>query len=135
MENKKVVICASGSFEKEVLEWKKKLENDGFEVVKHPTKITEDFLNNYKKSFLDCYKSIPEADIIFVLNLEKNGIRGYIGPGVFAEMAYTIGINEAFNKKIEILYLNPIPQSGLAYCEELKAWQDLGWIKSFKNNE
>jgi len=133
MKKKKVVICASGSFEKEILEWKNKLEDIGFDVVKHPIKITEDFLNNYKKSFLDCYKSIPEVDIVFILNLEKNGIPGYIGPGVFAEMAFTIGVNEAFNKKIDILYLNPIPQNGLPYCEELKAWQDLGWIRIFEN--
>lgn len=132
MKKKKIVICASGSFENEILNWKEKLEEDGFKVVKHPTKINEDFLNNYKKSFLDCYKAIPKVDIVFILNLEKNGIPGYIGPGVFAEIAFAIGINKVFNKKIDIFYLNPIPKNGLPYCEELKSWQDLGWIKMFK---
>jgi hypothetical protein len=128
---KKIVICASGSFEKETKEWKIKLENKGYKVLKYPINIKKDFLKYYKKSFLDCYKSIPEADAIFVLNLKKNGIPGYIGPGVFAEIAYTIGVNKTFGKKVKIFYLNPIPKKGMNYCEELNAWKDLGWIKKF----
>ncbi|MDP2741546.1 MAG: hypothetical protein Q8O66_02595 [bacterium] len=135
MEKKKIVICASASFEKETQAWVKKLEKDGCKVTKHPTKIKENFLNNYKKSFLDCYRAIPRADMVFVLNLEKNGIPGYIGPGVFAEIAFAIGINKVLNKKINIFYLNPIPKNGLSYCSELKSWQDLGWIKIFQKDK
>lgn len=132
MKKKKVVICASGSLENETKKWKTKLEENGFKVLTYPLKINEDFLNKYTKSFLDCYKAIPKTDIVFVLNLEKNGIPGYIGPGVFAEIAFTIGINKVFKKKIDILYLNPIPKSGLPYCEELSWWKELGWIKQYR---
>lgn len=132
MKKKKIVVCASASFENETREWVKKLEEEGYEVLTYPIKIKKNFLDNYKKSFLDCYRAIPKADMVFVLNLEKNGIHGYIGPGVFAEIAFAIGINKVLDKKINIFCLNPIPQNGLSYCSELKSWQDLGWIKIFQ---
>ncbi len=132
---KKVVICASASFEDETQEWKKKLKEEGYKILTHPTRIKEDFLDNYKKSFLNCYRAIPKADMVFVLNIEKNGIPGYIGPGVFAEIAFAIGINKVFNKKIDIRYLNPIALNKLSYSDELKLWQKLGWIKLFKKDK
>ena len=134
-KKKKIVICASASFGDETREWKRKLEEEGYIVVKHPTKINEDFLDNYKKSFLDCYRAIHKSDMVFVLNLEKNGIPGYIGPGVFAEIAFAIGINKVLNKRIGIFCLNPIAKNRLSYCDELKSWQDLGWIKIFKKDK
>ena len=69
--------------------------------------------------------------MLLVLNLEKRGIPGYIGPGVFAEMAFAIGLNKVLDKKIEVCYLNPIPVENLSYSDELKLWQELGWIKLF----
>jgi len=131
MKKKKVVICASASFENEIKDYKIKLENDGFKIIKHPIKINEDLLSNYKKSFLDCYRAVPKSDMVFVLNPKKNGIPGYIGPGVFAEIAFAIGINKVFNKKIDIRYLNPIALNKLPYSDELKLWQKLGWINIF----
>ena len=132
MEKRKIVICASASFENEIIEWKNKLEEFGFEVIKYPTKIKEDFLNSYKKEFSEHYEAISKADDILALNLEKKGLSGYIGAGVFAEMAFAIGLNKVLNKKIGVYYLNPIPERAFPYSDELKLWEELEWIKLFK---
>jgi hypothetical protein len=131
MKKKKIIICASASFENEIREWKNKLGEKGFEVIKYPVKIKGDFLNNYKKEFSDHYKIISQADILLALNLEKNGIPGYIGAGVFAEMAFALGLNRALGKDIEVRYLNNFPKDKLPYSDELNLWQELGWIKIF----
>lgn len=130
MDKKKMVICASASFEPEIIHWKNLLEKD-YDVIKYPTKIEEDLINNYKKEFSEHYEAISKADILLVLNFEKKGVKGYIGSGVFAEMAFALGLNKSLNKKIEVRFLNPIPQEGLPYSDELNLWKELGWIKSF----
>jgi len=43
-------------------------------------------------------------------------------------------LNKAFNKNIEVYYLNPITKEKLPYSDELKLWQNLGWIKQFNLN-
>lgn len=106
------------------------MEEAGFEVIKYPVKIKDNFLVSYKKEFSDHYAAISKADILLVLNLEKKGVPGYIGSGVFAEMAFAIGLNRALGKKIKVCYLNPIPKN-LPYSDELKLWQESGWIKLF----
>lgn len=131
MKKIKLVICASASFEKEIVEWKNKLEESDFEIIKYPTKIKGELFQGYKKEFSEHYKAIYKADAILALNLEKKGISGYIGSGVFAEMAFAIGLNKILDKKIKVCYLNPIPEGALPYSDELELWQKLGWIKQF----
>lgn len=133
MENKKVVICASATFETEIVNWKNKLLEMGYEVIKYPVKIGNDnFLDDYELEFSDHYKCIADSDMILALNLEKKGISGYIGAGVFAEMAFAIGLNRSMNKNIEVKYLNPITRGTLPYSDELELWQKLEWIKQFE---
>lgn len=129
MKQTKLVICASASFEKEILEWKNKLEENNFEIIKYPEKIKGDIFEGYKSEFADHYKKISESDAILALNLDKKGIEGYIGSGVFAEMAFAIGLNKVLNKKIKVYYLNLIPENTLPYSDELALWQKLGWIE------
>lgn len=131
MKKRKLVICASASFENEIIEWKNRLENSGYEVIKYPSKIKDNFLVNYNKEFSEHYDAISKADVLLALNLEKKDIPGYIGSGVFAEMAFAIGLNRILDKKIEVCYLNLIPEKTLPYSDELKLWQELGWIKLF----
>lgn len=126
---RKLVICASASFEKEIIEWKNKLEKLNFEVIKYPTKIKGELSKGYKKEFSEHYKAIFEADAVLALNLDKKGISGYIGSGVFAEMAFAIGLNKVLDKKIKAYYLNSIPEKILPYSDELELWQKLGWIE------
>jgi hypothetical protein len=131
MLKKKIVICASASFETETVDWKNKLEKNGFEVIKYPVKIKGDLNKGYEKEFYEHYKAIARTDILLALNLDKKGVPGYIGSGVFAEMAFAIGLNKVLDKKIEVCHLNKIPEEILPYSDELKLWQELGWIKLF----
>lgn len=133
MSRKKIVICASASFETEIVNWKSKLEKKGFEIIKYPTKIKGDLSKGYEKEFSEHYDSITKTDILLALNLDKKGITGYIGSGVFAEMAFAIGLNRVFHKNIKVCYLNTFPEEGLPYGDELKLWKELGWIEPFDN--
>lgn len=132
MENRKIVICASASFENEIIEWKNRLEGLGYEVIKFPVKIMEDFINGYDREFSAHYEAISKADSVLALNLEKNGIPGYIGAGVFAEIAFAIGLNRSLGKDIKVYFLNDIHEGSLPYSDELKLWQALGWLKKLE---
>lgn len=134
MKKIKLVICASASFEKEIVEWKNKMEEAGFEVIKYPEKIIGELFKGYKKEFANHYSAISKADAVLALNLDKKGITGYIGSGVFAEMAFAIGLNKVLNKKIKVYYLNPIPKKVLPYSDELELWKKLGWIEQLEIN-
>lgn len=97
--------------------------NDKYVV--HSTRV------NQRKEFSEHYRAMAQADILFILNLEKKRIPGYIGPGVYAEIAFALGMNQAFKKHIEVYYLNPIFKNILPYSDELELWQKLGWIQLF----
>ena len=129
---KKVVICASAVFYQEAQKWKTKLEDMGYEVIRTIQSIGENDINQYQTTHQEHYTKMAECDIVFVLNLEKRDIPGYVGSSVFAEIAFAIGLNIVFNKNIQIFYLNPIPD-GLPYSDELTKWQKLGWIKQFQS--
>ncbi|MBU1092782.1 hypothetical protein KJ836_03905 [Patescibacteria group bacterium] len=128
---KKVVICASAVFYQEAQEWKYRLESMGYEVIRIIQSISENDIDQYQKIHREHYAKMAECDMVFALNLEKRGISGYIGSSVFAEIAFAIGLNLVFNKNIQILYLNPIPNN-LPCSDELTKWQKLGWIKQFQ---
>lgn len=131
---KKIVISSSEYFYKEAKEWKTKLENMGHIILGHVEQVLntdiiyENFLDKYENFHKEFYKKILEADILLVLNLDKGNIYSYIGPSVFAEIAFTIGLNISLDKNIDIYCLNPIPLS-LSYSYELNLWRELGWIK------
>jgi len=128
MKKQKIVICSSASFEKEIIELKEKLEKNGFEVIKYPIKLNGDITTGYDKEFSDHYTAILNSDAIVALNIEKRGIPGYIGPGVFAEMGFAIGLNRSLKKNIDVYYINSIPEN-LPYSEELNLWKKLNLIK------
>ena len=123
---KKVTICASASLSQEIETWRVKLESLGYKVIKFP--VTDS--RNYEEIHKDHYKKIAESDMLFILNLEKEGVENYIGPSTFAEIAFAIGLNLALDKKIEIYSLNPLPQN-LPYSQELNLWKKLGWIQDW----
>jgi len=130
---KKVVICASAKFHKETKEWKNRLENLGYEVIKTIGIIPQNNIEAYKEAHNRHYCKMNECDILFILNLEKNNIPNYIGSGVFAEIAFSIGLNVSQNKNIKIYCLNPLPKN-LSHSEELLLWEKLNWIKVWNGN-
>jgi len=126
----KIVICSSAKFYDQAQEWKETLESQGFEVIRAVQSIDPSSLSQYENTHREHYEKMAESDIVFILNLEKNGIEGYIGASVFAEIAFAIGLNLTLKKNIQIWLLNPIPKES-QYLDELTKWEKLGWIKQY----
>lgn len=114
----KIAICGSLSFSKEILEIQEKLTEMGH-VALLPQSILKFSINNSddadafknKESYLeikgqymrDHFKKIDESDAILVVNIDKRGIKNYVGGNTFAE------IMVAFHLRKKIFFLNQIP--------------------------
>jgi len=122
---KKVVISGSLLNEKKILYWVKYFEEKGYEVINYPKKTNE----NYIELYSNFYKSIDEADILFIVNERKNNVDGYMGVSTYAELAHGIinKINE--NKDTEIYVLNK------PNLHEVQSWIDLNMVKIFNEEE
>ncbi len=118
----KIEICGSMTFGKEMLEFKKILENKGHEI-KIPTN-TEKYIdgtieveNKQEKIKLNIIKKYFEAikntDAIFVINKDKNEIKNYIGGNSLIEISFA----HVLDKKIFLL--NSIPE--MSYTDEIEA--------------
>ncbi len=128
------MICGSIDFSPEMGEIAKKLEERGHEVhlpfttlkilageIDHKEFLEErnergdakfrklagvDLIKRY-------FKLIDESDAVLVLNLEKKGVKNYIGGSTLIEM----GFAHVLDKKIFLW--NPIPQ--MPYSDEIRA--------------
>lgn len=123
----KIVISSSASQQDHIAKQKALFEAKGYEVLNYPKGITVSLLEEYPQLHTHFYESITETEVLFVLNAEKHGIPGYIGPAVFAEIAFAIGLNLVYEKKIQIHLLNAFPESS-PFRDELMLWEQLGWI-------
>ena len=61
-----------------------------------------------KKLYQKFIKTFENTDVYFLMNEEKNGIKGYIGASSIAELTYVVILNLIHNKNIEIYILNII---------------------------
>ncbi|RLJ02379.1 MAG: hypothetical protein DRP10_01415 [Candidatus Aenigmatarchaeota archaeon] len=130
----RITICSSAFFAKETYEIKQKLEEEGHDVSVYPQEIkingkiihTTDYYKMRKYNLTDDLlkiktmlinkhiEKIRNSDAILVLNLDKDGKKGYIGGNTFLEM----GIAYHLNKKI---FLWKKPSESLPYYEEIIA--------------
>lgn len=117
----KVALCGSLSFVEEINKIKYQLKAKGHGVILPPAleklslKNADDVakLKNDKKRYYrikphymkDYFDKILNSDAILVVNLEKNGIKNYIGGNTFAEIMFAF----YYNKKV--FFLNPIPRN------------------------
>ncbi len=126
----KIVICASMSACKKVMEIKEELEGAGHKVI--IPSGTEDYANgslppeSWKESVANkidgdllrrYFNEIKESDAILAVNIDKNGVKNYIGGNTFLEM----GFAHVLNKKVFLL--NNIP--GIGYKDEIIAIQPI----------
>lgn len=128
----KIAICASLDFAQEMKEFSEKLEEKGHSVILpktaemiHRGETSAEQIREEKEAGrihermqrLDIlryyFEKIGESDAVLVLNLDKKGVKGYIGGNTFLEM----GFAHVLNKKIFLL--NPIPD--MPYKDEIKA--------------
>lgn len=136
MKAKTITICSSAHHYKDVLELEKRLVKMGYKVRIPKTARIMQKTKNFHAAFyktwyknkkdyskkrqlmLGHFKKILDSHAILVLNLEKNGIKGYIGGNVLMEMALAFyykkpifiynDISEDLPVKEEIFGLAPI---------------------------
>ena len=126
----KIIICGSITAAQKILNTKSELEKAGHNVeiphgVKHKEfwdrtelpatekaddKIKNDLIRGY-------YEKIKHYDAVLVVNVDKRGVKNYIGGNTFLEM----GFAHVLNKKLYCL--NPLPD--LPYTSELAAMQPI----------
>ncbi|MFA5962342.1 MAG: hypothetical protein WC848_06710 [Parcubacteria group bacterium] len=124
----KITFCGSMTACREMLEIGNKLREIGHAVVlpdftkEYAALLTQDEMHKESaKNKIEhdlirgYYEEIKKSDAILVCNLDKNGIKNYIGGNTFLEM----GFAHVLRKKIFLL--NPIPES--SYYDELVAME------------
>jgi hypothetical protein len=122
---KTIVICSSASFYKALFPIESTLKSFGFKVVLPKTAYKMKKNNNFdvvshktwyknpadyhkKKALMDAhFKEVVKGDAILVVNLEKNGVKGYIGGNALME------ITLAYFYKKPIFILNDIDENSL----------------------
>ena len=122
----KIGIIGSMQFTDKMVEYRDKpseLGHEAFLTNFHKTMINKsaeeiEEIKLYQKYNLDAIREfwnmMQGADAVLVLNLDKNGIKNYVGANTLME----IGFAHVLNQKI--FMLNPIPD--IPYCEsEIKA--------------
>lgn len=128
---KKIVISGSSKLQDKINYWLKYFENKNYEIIDYPKFIKPE---NYEKELPEIYKkfynALENTDIYFLMNEEKNGIKGYIGASAIAELTYVVILNLIHNKNIDIYILN-MPSEEVSSYDEVKFWLDMGWIKLF----
>jgi len=129
----KIVICASIAFTPQRKETADKLKIIGHTVdipltsrrilngeltlenfLKEKEKNGDGFVRKVKDDIIRYYFNvIKKADAVLIMNLDKNGIKNYIGGNTFLEM----GFAHVLNKKIYLF--RDIP--AMLYTDEIKA--------------
>ena len=122
----KIVVCGSMSASKEMVEAESKLKELGHEVM------LPDFTHEYAKmDTLDkmhtesarnkveydlikgYFNKIKESEAVLILNVERKGVKGYIGGNSFLEMGFAFVLNKP------IYLFDKIPDVG--YRDEIEA--------------
>ena len=130
----KVVIAGSAKLQKEIDKWITYWNNkEGYFVLNYPQAIPrDDFEKRYPDIHKNFFKSITEADILFVMNEDKSGISGYIGAETFAELSFGLA-QKLINEKNIKLILAKMPSKEVGCYEEIILWKKLGWIDEVLN--
>jgi hypothetical protein len=130
--NKKinVVIAGSASLQDKIARWKNYWNSKkNHIVIDFPLAIKkENFIKIYPEIHKKFFKNILRADILFIANEDKNGIKGYVGAEVFAELAYGLMQNLISGQKLKII-LAKMPSQKVQSFEEIVLWKKLGWIE------
>ncbi len=132
---KKVVIAGSAKLQKEVEKWLKFFQNKNYEVLDYPRAIEEaKFIELYPNIHIEFLDNITKADMLFVMNEDKNGIVGYIGYEAYAELLFGLSQKLIYNKDIELVVFK-MPSINVGCYEEINLWLKLGWIKLYEEEK
>lgn len=130
---RKIIIAGSSKFYKEALEMKQELEKISYEVIDYPKRIDVTIELEYKQVFESFYDSLSKTDDLLLLNLDKNGVEGYIGYESFAELSNLVvrKIQDNNNHKI---YIYKMPSKEVGCYDEIKQFIELGYIELFNTH-
>lgn len=132
---KKIVISGSSKLQNEVNYWLDYFKNKNYEILAYPIYVKqEEYQKELSEVYKEFYTAIEHTDEFFLMNEEKNGIKGYIGSSAIAELTYAVILNLIHNKNIDIYILN-MPSKEISAYEEVKFWLDMGWIKLFNKEK
>ena len=127
----RIYVLGSSYFREEMVNCKNRLCELGYKGTIHPDYEAfvrgekQDIVKRWEKgeraaikrenNYLhEHYKDILESDAVLIVNLEKNGIKNYIGGNVLMEMG------QAYVNHKKIYFLNDMP-TGLSYMDEIEA--------------
>lgn len=129
---KKLIIAGSAKLQERAAYWRGYFEGRGYEVIDYPVAISSegDYAENLTDIYCSYYQNLDRADVFFLMNEDKNGFGGYIGPSAFAELSFVVIGNLNRGKKVEINLLQE-PSSDQSCYQEVKFWLDQGWIKIY----
>lgn len=132
MKNKKVVIAGSAKLQESINNIKEYFNKINYEILNYPRVIEkEEFVHVYPQIFRDFFESITNADMLFIMNEDKNGIKGYIGAETFAELTFGLTQKLVYNKQIDLVIFK-MPSKEVQCYEEINLWLQLGWINLYK---
>ena len=128
---RKIVLAGSSKFIDKIEYWKDYFEEKGYDVIAYPKKINQTDINVYNETYKSFFRALDTTDEIFVVNEEKNGIKGYVGYETFAELSYVLGNNVNKNQNRKIYLLNEPDEKNNCFFE-LNAFIKLGYIEIWK---
>ena len=124
----KIIVCGSMTVSKEMVRIVQELKELGYDVMlpefTHDYAVmetldkmhTESVHNKVQHSLIKrYYEKIKEGDAVLIVNVEKNGIPGYIGGNTFLEMGFVHVLGK------NIYLLNKPPK--VSYRDEIDAMQ------------
>lgn len=122
---RQIVIAGSAKFWRESLEHKTILENAGFEVLDYTKQETTD--KSWRSLYEYFWSKLFRADDIFVLNLDKKGVKGYIGAETFAELSF-MAVRKMRGDDVRI-YLYQWPSKKCTCYDEIMEMKELDWLE------
>ncbi len=153
---KKLVIAGSSKLHERALYWRGYFEGRGYEVIDWPCPSSmeaetidepqtapglslgrwlssndDDYAERLTKVYQRFYKNLDQADVFFLMNEDKNGVEGYIGASMIAEITYAVIGNLNRGRKVEINILK-MPAKEQNCYEEVKFWLDQKWVKIYQ---
>ncbi len=128
---KSIVISGSASLQPQMKKWVSFWKSRGYKILDWPQPIPQkEFFEKWPKIHKKFYKALETTDIHFIANENKNGERGYIGNGAFAEISFSAGLNLVRKKKIEIILQQKLSSKN-RFSRDIEIWGKTGWLRYF----
>ncbi len=109
--------------------WKQRWEAVGYEVLDYPRPIpSSSMAADYPEVYRYFHDVVRSADILFVPNLDRGEVIGYIGAATFAEMSFVNARNLLQEQRTRILILTK-PGQAVACRTELELWLEQAWVE------